>query len=165
MTGGAELLPAWLAFAQEASFPALSVAAIVWAVSQFIRVLPTLKQHQITSDSSLRADLLERVADLEAEVKSLRKALDTERIRCAAEVLDLQHDLANESGSLDALILLIEANPENVLEQVPKIKQMREEHRRRMAIKRGTREATLIAQTATAEDADLAARAADTEAA
>lgn len=143
-------IPGWLAFAQEASLPTLSVAAIIYAVTKFISVLPHLRQTQAESDKSLRADLLHRVDELEGEVRSLRKALDGARISHAAEMMDMLHDLANESGQLDAAIMLAEVNPEALIQQLPALRQRRDEHRERMIIKRGAREATLLSAMETA---------------
>lgn len=139
-----EALPSWLALAQEASFPVLAVAGLVYAIARFITVLPQLRQSQLLADGALRADLLHRIEQLEEEVRTLRKALDQARIAHAGETLDLQHDLANEIANLDALIMLIQADPEKAQHHVDKILHLREKHRDRMAIKRGAREAAII---------------------
>lgn len=136
--------PEWLAFAQEASFPTLVVAALIYAVTKFIAILPKLREHQLNADGSLRTDLLGRIEELESEVKALRKSLDGARVSHAAEMMDMLHDLANESAQLDAAIMLAEVNPEALLQQLPKLRERRDEHRQRMAVKRGTREAALL---------------------
>lgn len=137
-------IPGWLILAKEASLPALALAGIFFALSQFIKVLPQLKQNQAESDASLRAALLSRVDVLEEEVKNLRKALDGARISHASEMMDMLHDLASESAQLDAALLLAEHSPEALTGQLPKIREQRDEHRARMAEKRGVREATLL---------------------
>lgn len=141
-------MPGWLTLAQQASLPALALAALLGAIVAFIRVLPQLRKDQLDSDASLRSDLLARVAALENEVVTLRTALDNRRDRHAAEIADLQHDLHNEMASLDALILLAELNPAKVMEQIPKIKEMRQRHRERVALKRGAREAVFQGEVA-----------------
>lgn len=125
-----------LQFAQQASLPTLAVAALLLAITAFIKVMPQLRQTRLENDNALRTDLLGRITALEAEVVSLRKTLD----RRAAEFSDLQHDLSNEMASLDAFIMLAESNPDKVMEQIPRIKDMRERHRQRVALKRGARE-------------------------
>jgi hypothetical protein len=134
----------WLSIAQQASVPTLSVAALLLAVTALIKVLPQLlpqlRQIRLEGDQSLRDALLKRVETLEAEVVALRGALDLKQEQHTTKIADLQHDLNNESGNLDALIMLAEANPDKVLEQIPKIKELRREHRERMAMKRGARE-------------------------
>lgn len=130
----------WLALAQQASLPTLSFAALLLAIVAFIRVLPQLRQTQMEGDNSLRSDLLGRIEYLEEEVKSLRKAMHRKEVQHAAEIADLQHDLNSEMMSLDAFILLAEDSPEKVLEHIPKIKELRQQHRARVALKRGARE-------------------------
>lgn len=144
-------VPGWLTFAQQASLPMLAISALMIGVSKFISVLPQLRQTQAESDKSLRADLLQRIDALEGEVKSLRKAMDNQRMNHAAETMDMLHDLANESGNLDAVLLLAEVNPKALIDQLPRLREQRDEHRERMAIKRGAREAALISSPAIAE--------------
>lgn len=130
----------WLTVAEQLSLPALSLSALLAAIVAFIRVLPQLRQTQLQGDNSLRGDLLKRIEQLEAEVIALRKTIDRKEAQHASEIADLQHDLNSEQMSLDALIILAEAHPDTVLEHIPKIKNMRVQHRERMALKRGARE-------------------------
>jgi hypothetical protein len=133
---------------------ARSTAAVVgiWgvlltAVITAIKAWPALRKLQLESDASLRGDLLARVGALEAEVIELRKALERERHRHADEMEDVRHELNNETQSLDAFILLAEANPERVIDQLPKIKEMRARHRERVALRRGARSAAQSPET------------------
>lgn len=138
------MTPAWLTFAQEASLPALSLAALLLAVIAAIKVWPQLRQMQIESDSSLRGVLMGRVNELETRVADLERLLAKEQASHAVEISDLQHDLRNETACLDAFLLLAEANPDNVLEHIPRIKEMRERHKQRVALKVGAREGQLM---------------------
>lgn len=120
----------------------LAIVARSWIIGAPDRKRANTEHHKHISDveEHVRSDLLGRVAALEAEVVSLRQALDRERDRHATEMADIMHELANETQSLDSFILLAEANPDRVLEQIPKIKEMRQAHRERVAMRRGARE-------------------------
>lgn len=131
------MTPGWLTFAQEASLPALAVAALMMAVVAAIKVWPQIKQLQIEGDASLRKQLMERVAQLEGRVKELEKTQGQRDAEHAAESQVLRHQLANEEAALDAFILLAEASPDRILEQIPKIKAMRESGRQRIALEKG----------------------------
>lgn len=139
-----ENMPGWLSFAQEASLPTLAVAGLFFAIAQFIKVLPQLKQLREESDKSMRSDLLARVDVLEAEVKTLRKALDNARTSHASEMMDMLHDLTSESGQLDAALMLAEFSPDALLAKIPQIREQREKHRERINAKRGVREAAML---------------------
>lgn len=115
------------------------------ALVTLAKAWPVLRKVQADSDASLRSDLLQRVDELESEVRALRQAFDRERDRHAMVEADLRHDLNNETASFDAFLLLAEANPEKVLEQIPRIKEMRSAHRDRVAVKRGYREGAKMA--------------------
>lgn len=102
-----------------------------------IKGWPALKKMQLEADGSLRADLLARVAQLETRIESLEKLLTQREAEHAVELADVRHELANETQSLDAFILLAEANPDRVIDQLPKIKEMRTRHKERVALRRG----------------------------
>lgn len=127
--------------------PTLALAAIMAAVVALIKVWPTVQRQQLESDASLRTDLLHRVSELETEVKQLRKALDQARMSHAAEMMDMLHDLSNESAQLDAAIMLAEHSPDTLIAQLPRIRTQRDQHRERLAVKRGAREAAIMAVT------------------
>lgn len=127
--------------------PTLALAAVMAAVVALIKVWPTVQRQQLESDASLRVDLLRRVGELEDEVKQLRKSLDRARMSHAAEMMDMLHDLSNESAQLDAAIMLAEHSPETLIAQLPRIRQQRDQHRERLVVKRGAREAAIMAVT------------------
>lgn len=132
--------------AQQAMGSAAGIVGIwglfLTAVITAVKVWPALKKIQNESDASLRADLLARVGVLEARVTSLEKELAWERALRA----DAEHDLASERQSFDSFITLAEMNPDKVFERLPEIKETRRQHRERMAMKRGAREGTQIAE-------------------
>lgn len=132
--------------------PAISLAAFtpgaigIWTLVAIIIVAlikgwPALKKIQAESDSALRTDLLRRIDTLETRVADLEKLLTRREMEHAAAMEDVQHELANETQSLDSFILLAEANPERVLEQLPKIKELRARHKERVALRHGARSA------------------------
>lgn len=137
-------MPGWLLYAKEASLPTFAIAAMLAVIVAAIKVWPTVQQQQIESDASLRADLLKRVTDLEKEVQALRKALDQARVTHAAEMMDLLHDLGNESQRLDTLLMLAETSLESLPAHLPEIRKQRDDHRKRMTTKRAEREAALV---------------------
>jgi hypothetical protein len=131
------MTPGWLTFAQQASLPTLAVSALLLAVVTAIKAWPRLRELQIEGDASLRTSLLARVSELEARVKDLEKLLGLREAKHAAESQVLRHRLANEEAALDACILLAEANPDRIIELLPKIKEMREAGRQRIALEKG----------------------------
>lgn len=131
------MTPAWLNLAQAASLPTLALSALLIAVVAALKAWPRLQQLRNEGDASLRKDLMSRVSELEARVKDLEKLLGQSEAHRAAESQVLRHQLANESGALDAFILLAEVSPDRILEQIPKIKEMRERGRQRIALEKG----------------------------
>lgn len=109
------------------------------ALVSLIRAWPALRKLTLESDGALRGDLIARINSLETRIADLEKLLALEQQRHAAELEDVRHELNNETASLDAFILLAEANPDRVIEQLPKIKEMRARHRERVALRRGAK--------------------------
>jgi hypothetical protein len=138
----------WIHMAQALTLPTFALAALFATVAAFIKIMPQMRSLQGASDASLREALLNRVGRLETRITELERLLAREQATHSAEIADLQHDLANEIAVVDAFILLAEANPDKVLEQVPKIKEMRQRHKERMAMKRGVREGAAAQEAA-----------------
>ena len=117
------MIPALL----EASPQAAAILMVVAAILTLIKGWPALKKVQSESDASLRDTLLQRIATLETTVTRLESELRSERDRHAAEMALILNRLNNETQSLDALLLLIEAAPEKVPDNIGRIKEMRRE--------------------------------------
>lgn len=76
-----------------------------------VKALPALKKIQSDGDASLREDLLDRIKTLETRVDSVSsQGVAREEIH-AAEIAVLRHRLNGESATVDALISLLEGNP------------------------------------------------------
>lgn len=117
-------------------------AAGIWvlvamAVITLIKGWPKLKELQLASDGSLRVDLMGRITALEAEIIELRKALDAKEQQHEAELRIMRHRLNNETHSLDALLLLLEAAPDKLIDNVARIKEMRVNKEHTIALERG----------------------------
>lgn len=69
--------------------------------------------------------LRSEIDELRSECKSLRKALDSERRHHEAERSVDRHRLNNITQCFDALVLLLETNPERAQEALVKVKEMR----------------------------------------
>jgi hypothetical protein len=76
-----------------------------------IRTWPTLKKIQSEEDNSLRATLLGRIETLEKRIDSMTTLGAAKEELHAAETSALRHRLNGESTSFDALIGLLEGNP------------------------------------------------------
>lgn len=99
----------------------LNSALILAAISLFgilIRQIGPWKRQADEAAEHLRDDLLRRVQRLE-------KTLDRERLRHNAERSLDRHRLNNVTQCFDAMLLLIEMNPDKASEVVHKIKEMR----------------------------------------
>lgn len=123
---------------------------VILMVVTFIKVWPLLSKIRTEADGSLRTDLLARVGVLEARLEGayeriadLEKLLSKREQEHAAILEDVRHELANETQSLDAFIMLAEANPDKVLDQLPRIKEMRARHKERVALRRGASRAVI----------------------
>lgn len=129
--------PAWLSFAQEASLPTLSLAALLLAIVAAIKVWPRLRQLQNEGDASLRADLMKRVGELEGRVEYLEKLLSQKEAHHAAREQFLRHELANETNTLDAALSMLKINPERIEAIIEEVMAMREAGRQRIALEKG----------------------------
>jgi len=98
---------------------------VVIAIGTLIKVWPSLRKMNIEADGSLRSDLLGRIGTLERHVATLEAKLSEDQERHAAEMQIMRHRLNNETAALDALLLLLEAAPEKVAENISRIKEMR----------------------------------------
>jgi fatty acid-binding protein DegV len=113
-----------------------AVSALFVAVGTYLRTRPAMRLAELKGEDALWA----RISALEQRTAELERLLVKEQTKRG----DVEHDLANENANFDAFLLLIEANPDKVIEQIPKIREMRREHRERMALKRGAREGVAI---------------------
>lgn len=138
-------LPSWLALAQQASLPALSLSALLMAVVAAIRVWPRLRELQNQGDASLRGDLMKRVGELEGRVEYLEKLLSTKEAEHALREQLLRHSLANEESALDAALSMMKINPDRIAEIIEEVKAMREAGRQRIAIEKGAAAGAAVA--------------------
>jgi hypothetical protein len=83
-----------------------------------VRQVGPWKKQAAEAEQRLREDLIKRVEKLE-------RSLDRERIRHNAERALDRHRLNNVTQCFDALLMLIEMNPEKSAEAVVRIKKMR----------------------------------------
>lgn len=119
-----------------------ALGALGLALATYLKTRPAMKLATLKGEEGLWA----RIATLERAQEVEREECRTKIATLEAKVADLQHDLTNETMSFDAFLMLAESNPEKVLEQIPRIKEMRAAHKERMAIKRGVREGTVITE-------------------
>ncbi len=117
-------------------------AAGIWvlvgiAVITAIKGWPKLKELQLASDGSLRGDLMGRIASLETRISDLEKMLANEQAKHAGEIQVLRHQLTNETSSLDALLTLLEVNPEKVVQSVTLIKEQRSRNKAAISLEKG----------------------------
>ncbi len=126
---------------------AAAIIAIGACLAMLLKAWSVLRKVELDGGGAMRGDLMARIGHLETRIADLEKLLSQEQARHAAEMEDVRHELSNETASLDAFILLAEANPARVLEQLPKIKEMRARHKERVAMRRGIREGAVIAAT------------------
>lgn len=123
-------------------------AILAVLVLTLIKIWPKLKEMQIGADSSLRAELMARITQLETQLTRVETDQAAEREshsnqmrlmaeRHAAEMQILRHRLNNETHSLDALLLLLETNPERTIESVGRIKEMRVAQAQQIALEQG----------------------------
>lgn len=113
-----------------------------------VKALPPMFKTKTDSDGSLRADLLGQISKLNDRHDALEREMREERERCevelqamraqhSAEIQVLRHRLNNETMSLDALLMLMEAAPDRVSENIAKIKDLRAERARTIALEQG----------------------------
>lgn len=130
-------MPSWLAFAQQASLPALALSAVLLAVVAAIKVWPQIKQMQIAGDASMRSELMGRIKDLEGRVKELEKLVSQKDAEHAMREGFLRHELANEASVLDAALAMLKVNPDRVIDIIEEVVTMREAGRQRIALEKG----------------------------
>lgn len=112
------------------------------AVATYIKTRPQMKLAELQGEAALWKE----IADLKAEAKKEREECHERIANLEAAIADLHHDLRSETATFDAFLLLAEANPEQVISTIPRIREERRQHKERMAMKRGLREGTKIAQ-------------------
>jgi len=106
-----------------------------------IKTRPVLKKIDNEREASL---LAERAADMSAmrkEIAELRGELNAERAEREAERSIDRHRINNLQQCLDALLLMIETNPEKASEAAGKIRAMREKQMNTEAIEKATLQA------------------------
>lgn len=114
-----------------------ALGAVAVGIAALIKAYSVLRKVELDAGGSMRGDLLARITLLESRIGDLESQLNREQARHAGEIQVLRHELGNESASLDAFILLAEANPDKVLQALPRIKEMRERRKIRIATEKG----------------------------
>jgi hypothetical protein len=106
-------------------------------LAAFIRSLPKLREVSAASDTSLRGDLLARINMLESTVARLETQMVDAATQHSNEMQIMRHKLSNETQSLDALLMLLEAAPDKVADNMERIKAMRAARAQNISIERG----------------------------
>lgn len=119
------------------------VGAIGIALGAWLRQRPAMKH----AETAAEGPLWERIGALEASSKGEREDCQRRVGLLEAHVADLEHDLANEEANLDSFLLLATISPDKLAEMVPHLREQRQRHKERKALKRGAREGALIAGT------------------
>lgn len=122
-----------------------ALIAIAACLGVLVKAWAVLRKVELDAGGSMRGDLMRRIGELEGRITYLETLLARENAEHTAAMQVLRHDLANESASLDAFILLAEANPDKVIELLPKIKEMRERRKMRLAAEKGAMAGALMA--------------------
>lgn len=106
----------------------------------WIRSRPAMRKMRLEADASLRAELLERLAlverTAEERVGKLEKKLDDQRseyetrmalkdAKFDREMAILRHRANNMAQCLDAIVMLVEASPNDASSHIVKVKEMR----------------------------------------
>lgn len=142
------MLDALTAKAASAVGPAGLLAFFALVLVGLIRAVPPMFKTKVEADGSLRADLLGQIKMLNERHDKLEAEIRTERERCDAEMQAMRanhdaviqifrHRLNNETMSLDALLMLMEAAPDKVADNVAKIKLLRAERAQTIALEQG----------------------------
>lgn len=124
-------------------FPALAKAFPEW------RKVSGSNEGAIRDTLIHRIDTLEkRIGDLESEAQRQREKheleMNQQRDQHEAENRIMRHKLNNESATLDMLLMLFEAAPDRISEHIERIKQMRAERARNVAIESGAMSASSL---------------------
>lgn len=90
-------------------------------VVAMVKVWPALKKLKTDEDASLRETLLARVESLEARLDTINAQHAAERELHAAELALVRHRMSNESASMDALVGMLETNPNIPPETIKRI--------------------------------------------
>lgn len=134
----------WLQWAPLAG----TVTALGVALATYLRTRPAMKLAQaqeVLAEKEAEGPLWARIGALEAGAKIEREECQRRIGLLEAHVSDLEHDLANEQANLDSFLLLASVSPDKLNEMIPAIREQRQRHKERKALKRGAREGALIA--------------------
>jgi len=140
------MMPAWLTFAQQASFPVFALAVLLWGTVALIKAWPILRELQIKGDASMRSDLMGRVRELEERVKELEKLVSLKEANHAAREQFMRHQLANEEAALDAALAMLKISPESIDSIITEVTAMREAGRQRIALEKGAAAGAMVAR-------------------
>lgn len=99
--------------------------AVLGLLGLIIRQIIPWRRADAEAEAQFRAELLAREIALTARVSKLEHTLNRERLRHNAERAADRHRLNNITQCFDAMLILIEMNPDRAPEIVVKIKEMR----------------------------------------
>lgn len=105
---------------------AAPIGLIVAMLIAFIRSRPELLRIKQEGDAAFAARMMARVEDLE---RRLAKA--------EADLQVTRHQLNNERQAFDMLIMMMETNPDNVADNLERVKQYRAVQRNEIATEKG----------------------------
>lgn len=111
------------------------------------QILPWRKM-SISAGEKMREELNERLkaseekrekdrSEFDAKIKEIEDAREEERVQYENEMRILRHRVNGSDHAIDMLLALLEANPDKVLETVEKIKEIRAEQAKVVAIEKG----------------------------
>ena len=101
------------------------------------KAIPEWRKGTHTNEDNIREDLIHRIDALETRIHQLEDENQRQREHHDSEMRVMRHKLNNETASLDALLMLMEAVPDKVGEHVERIKEMRKERAQNIAIESG----------------------------
>jgi outer membrane murein-binding lipoprotein Lpp len=111
--------------------------AIAVVISVLLRAWQPFHKMKLDREQSEVGRLTARVETLEAHIERLESKIEEERQRHANAEQITRHRLNGETQSLDALLLLLETNPDKVTEAISRIRDMRAKAALEIAAEKG----------------------------
>ena len=101
-------------------------AILALLIGAFVKMRPLMASLAAKREATLLDGRAADNTELRDRVTELERRLDSERVRHEAERAIDRHRINNLTQCLDALLLLLEAAPDNAVQHVSKIKEMRD---------------------------------------
>ncbi len=114
---------------------AIATLIKAWSVLRKVELDAAGERFKVKSDGDnvMLTQALARIASLEARITDLEKNLGREQAQRGV----LEHQLAQESHSLDMLLMLARNDPDRIVELLPQIEEARDKGRQRIALEKG----------------------------